>query len=315
VTLAPLDRSEEASASLAVMGTHARVVVYGLDAVALADVAVLRLAELEVRWSRFDERSEISLLNRHAGHAVAVSPDTMQLVIAALAGWERTSGAFDPTVLGHIVALGYDRSFCDIPSGRAAGVVTTGAADAVTVNAAGIVVDAHGLTVTLPVGAGFDPGGIGKGLAADIVASELLAAGAVGACVDVGGDVRVAGVPPDGAPWAIVLEKFDGLPTDRIVRLRDGGIATSSPLLRCWQRGGTTHHHLIDPRSGSSVVTPIVSVTVIAAKAWQAEVLTKAVFVCGYKDGLALVDALGASARVVLADGAVHVSDEWHRYH
>ena len=46
--------------------------------------------------------------------------------------------------------------------------------------------------VALPVGTGFDPGGIGKGLAADIVVDELVAEGAAGMCINLGGDVRRA---------------------------------------------------------------------------------------------------------------------------
>ena len=56
-------------------------------------------------------------------------------------------------------------------------------------------------TVSLPAGIRFDPGGIGKGLAADIVTEELITDGAAGALVSVGGDVRVRGKPPTGTTW------------------------------------------------------------------------------------------------------------------
>ena len=52
--------------------------------------------------------------------------------------------------------------------------------------------------VRLPAGLGFDPGGIGKGLAADLVSDELVRAGADGVCVNLGGDLRVRGEAPDG---------------------------------------------------------------------------------------------------------------------
>ena len=56
--------------------------------------------------------------------------------------------------------------------------------------------------MTLPPGVGFDPGGIGKGLAADLVVDLLLDGGAAGACVDLGGDGRMAGEPPTGG-WRV----------------------------------------------------------------------------------------------------------------
>lgn len=46
-----------------------------------------------------------------------------------------------------------------------------------------------------------DLGGIGKGYAADLIAAELIAAGAEGVSVNLGGDLRVAGVAPGAQPW------------------------------------------------------------------------------------------------------------------
>jgi len=53
------------------MGSYAHVVVVGPEH--LADRAEQRVAELERRWTRFDARSEVSALNRHAGAPVLVS--------------------------------------------------------------------------------------------------------------------------------------------------------------------------------------------------------------------------------------------------
>src|ERR1043166_8677873 len=91
------------------MGSDAHVVVVGPDH--LADEASARIADLERRWSRFDEHSEISSLNRHAGAPVLVSTETLELVERALDAWRMTHGWFDPTVLGAVVRAGYDRSF------------------------------------------------------------------------------------------------------------------------------------------------------------------------------------------------------------
>ena len=106
-------------------------------------------------------------------------------------------------------------------------------------------------TVTLPAGVGFDPGGIGKGLAADIVTEELLAAGAAGALVSVGGDVRVRGESPSGPTWSLAIDDAsrDGVELLRL-GLGDGAIATSSRLQRRWTTRAGEAHHLIDPRTG-----------------------------------------------------------------
>ena len=53
---------------------------------------------------------------------------------------------------------------------------------------------------------GLDPGGIGKGYAADLVVSELRAAGAAGVCVNLGGDLRAEGRAPGGGSWVVGIE-------------------------------------------------------------------------------------------------------------
>ena len=136
--------------------------------------------------------------------------------------------------------------------------------------------------MTLPRDVEIDPGGIGKGLAADLVTAELLAAGARGALVNLGGDVRVRGDAPGGTSWSIAVEH----PTDparTIVELgiTDAAIATSTNARRRWIRGGRERHHLVDPRTGDSADSPLVSVTVVADEGWWAETSAKAIFVAG----------------------------------
>src|SRR5687768_9186864 len=92
------------------MGSVAHVVVTGGMEV-LLDRARARIAELEARWTRFRDDSELSRLNRSPDRPVIVSVDTYCLLEHAVAAWERTGGAYDPTVLRSLCAVGYDRDF------------------------------------------------------------------------------------------------------------------------------------------------------------------------------------------------------------
>jgi thiamine biosynthesis lipoprotein len=171
----------------------------------------------------------------------------------------------------------------------------------------GIVCDEHDGTVTLPARVQFDPGGIGKGLAADIVTEELLGAGAAGALVSVGGDVRVRGEAPDGT-WTIAVA--DSAPP-RVERLRHGvhnaALATSSRLQRRWQTRIGAAHHLIDPVTGVPALTPLVAVTAVTRDSWWAEVVAKAVLIGGWS--IDAGEALAARLVTVAEDGTVECDD------
>ncbi|MGZ4797546.1 MAG: FAD:protein FMN transferase, partial [Acidimicrobiia bacterium] len=165
--------------------------------------------------------------------------------------------------------------------------------------------------VTLPAGAGFDPGGIGKGLAADLVAEELIGLGAAGVCVNVGGDLRVAGVSPGpGDAWLVAVRDA---PTDAPVAhvaIATGAVATTSRSRRTWTTtDGVLRHHVVDPATGTSARTPVVHATAIASAAWQAEVLSKVAFLDRVA-GIELAESLGATAMVATADGVV-VGAHW----
>jgi FAD:protein FMN transferase len=285
------------------MGSDAHLVVVGGRPGAVIR-ARARIIQLEQRWSRFLPLSEISRLNDVAGEPVAVSADTILLVRRATEAWRFSGGAFDPTVLGPVIRAGYDRSFEQLASSGAEGRRTVDRRGSLGLGAADIEID--GATVRLPAGTGFDPGGIGKGLAADLVVAELLAEGAAGACVNRGGDVRVAGSAPDGDAWTVSV---DHPRRDRPlvhIGLRDGAVATSTTLRRRWTVDGVDRHHLIDPRSGLPSDTDVELATVVAAEAWIAEALTKAVLLRRAEVAFDVIDGTAAEALAVDDRGRVH---------
>jgi FAD:protein FMN transferase len=253
------------------MGTTAQVVVFGDPR--LRRGAIERLRELERRWSRFVPDSEISQLNEAAGRPLILSRESCRLVSLACAAWRLTAGRFDPTVYDAVIASGYDRSWSSLEGHPSSSGESSGPAP----GCSEMYVDAVSRLVWLPRHVRFDPGGIGKGLAADIVAEELIEQGAEAALVEIGGDIRVVGAPRQ--PWRIGIEHphWPG----KIVgtcRLEDGGVVTSSRLKRRWQTQRGTRNHLIDPTTGRNSLRDLDTVTVVAGTAWWAEALTKALF-------------------------------------
>jgi thiamine biosynthesis lipoprotein len=285
-----------------VMGTEAHIVVVD-GGEGLLRIAEGRARDLEQRWSRFIDDSEVSELNRAAGQPRIVSPETVELVERAHTAWRVTDGRFDPTVGAALIAHGYDRDFALV-----AGEVTTLDEPVAVLGLAGLDVVPAINAVTLPPGVSFDPGGIGKGLAADLISALLLEAGAAGALVNLGGDLRARGRGPDPEGWVITVpDPLD--PAEELLRLTipEGAVATSSRLERRWRTSDGEAHHLIDPATGRPVETDVVALTVVASEAWWAEALSKALFLAG-PAGLVEIDDVHAV--LVTADGRRHATSD-----
>ena len=212
-----------------VMASDAHVIAIDAPAGALAEAQQI-LERIEQRWSRFLPDSDVTRINLAEGRPVVVDPLTITLIATMAEAWQATHGRYDPTVLPILVADGY-RSSIDQPSR-----VTILPATARHVGGlAAVAVDAEQRTVTAPPGVSLDPGGIGKGLAADLVVAQLLAAGASGALVDVGGDLACAGTPPLPSGWAVTVEHPDEPEADLVTfTVSAGGVATSSTRSRRW---------------------------------------------------------------------------------
>jgi thiamine biosynthesis lipoprotein len=305
-TLGEIDGSHEAHETrFRAMGSDVHIIVVASDQ-SLLEGATARIAALEQRWSRFIDTSEVSELNRRAGDDVTVSADTALLVARAIEAWRITGGGFDPTVLGDVIRAGYDRSFEELgPETRSApSILGRGCTDIVVRDA----------SVELPLGVGFDPGGIGKGLAADLVVADVMTGGAEGVCVNLGGDLRVRGRSPGGPTWTVAIEHQLAREPIVSVALTDGAVATSTTLRRRWTVDGRDRHHLIDPWTGEPSESDLTLVSVVAREAWLAEVLAKAELLRGSARVFDLVGGTGAEALAVTDAGNLLATDGFRKF-
>ena len=263
--------------------------------------AVLYLEHLEQCWSRFIPTSDVSRINLlgPAGGTIEVDPSTLTLLTTMLEGFERTAGRYDPTLLRAVMAQGYDSSHVD---SSMTSVIAPPAEHQASLH--DVVLDAASSTVTVPPGLVVDPGGIGKGLAADLAVGRLLEEGGDGAMVEIGGDLATAGVPVDPAGWLVDVEHPD--PDDGLLcrlAINGGGVATSSVRSRRWTRDGVERHHQIDPGTGLCSTTDLTAVTVIARAGWLAEVHATAALAAGSDHAIAYLDGHGLSGIAVALNG------------
>jgi FAD:protein FMN transferase len=275
------------------MGTGAHVVITADRALEsrLSELAMTELNLMERRWSRFLPTSELSRLNAAAGKPVVVSADTFSVIESAVDAWKLTNGYFDPTIHDALCATGYDRTFVEVaPENDCSGTAPPAP------GCSGIELDRSVCAVRLPDGVHIDLGGIAKGAAADLVVARLRDAGADGACVNLGGDLRVEGRAPTDAGWIVDFSLGEEL--RKRVALSAGAVCTSTSTKRRWMTRDGERHHIIDPHRGRSTVG-VRWVSVIAARATQAEVLTTTVFVAGAQAGGRIVEDNGCYAVII----------------
>lgn len=237
-------------------------------------------AEWERHLSRFRVDSELCRLNRSHGQPFAVSEILWETVQTALLAAEWTGGLVTPTVLGALEATGYDQSFELIKAREGVGRIAT-------LKSVGdwreISCEAASRTICLPENGRVDLGGIVKGWAATKTAQRLGVYAP--ALVDAGGDIAVSGSRRDGSAWPVGIADPSGSIVETLM-LMDGAVATSGWDYRCWQQGTARQHHIIDPRSGHPANTDVLTATIVAPHAWQAEAAAKAVLILGSRTGL-----------------------------
>jgi thiamine biosynthesis lipoprotein len=264
------------------------------------------IARLERSWSRFDPTSELRRAEADATtRTVAISRPLATAIARALELADVTDGLFDPTVGSCLRAIGYDRTFALVPKDAPTPVRAVPAAGADS-----ITLDRAGPTLRLRPGTELDLGGLGKGLAADMVVAGALDRGATSACVGIGGDIRVGGVVPDGG-WRVPVDDPAGGPA-RVVTLAAErspfeAVVTSSTGVRRWRRAGTELHHLVVPTTGAPAATSVRAVVAVAGDAWFAEGVAKAALVAGPVRGAALMRRAGVGGWIV------HEAGRWTR--
>lgn len=306
-----------------VMGSELVIVVAAdhdrIDGGDLAADVHTWLSEVEQRWSRFIATSDISRLNLAEGEPTVVDPLTITLLATMQAAHAITRGAYDPTILPTMVESGYAASRLD-PLQRTILPPSAFRTDERPAgDVAGIVLDTESCTARLPAGVVIDPGGIGKGLAADLAVRELLERGAIGGLVSIGGDLAAGGVAPADDGWVIEVERSDvdvpdghgdDVPVLLTVTISGGGVATSSTRSRRWIADGTERHHVIDPRTRQQSRTDLAGVTVVAPTGWEAEAHATAALLAG---SAGVVDHLRAhhlEGVAVTLDGMVIATEQ-----
>ena len=299
------ERGQWVSRDEAIMGTAIHVELWSDDpkgAQRAIDAVMAEMHRIDRLMSPFKPDSELSRVNREAAHAcVPVCAEMFGLIARSLEFSRLSDGAFDITYagVGHLY---------DYRQGVAPDAATLQRARQ-AVGWRHLVLDAKARTIRFArEGVRIDLGGFAKGHVVDNSITILKRMGINHAVVAAGGDSHVMG-DRRGRPWSIAIrDPRDPKRVVAVLPLQDTSISTSGDYERYFERDGVRHHHLIDPKTGTSP-SALRSVTILAADGLTSEALSKCVFVMGLARGMRLVESQpGVDAVVVDATGTLHFS-------
>jgi thiamine biosynthesis lipoprotein len=156
-----------------------------------------------------------------------------------------------------------------------------------------------------------DAGGIGKGLAADLILQFTLEQGAQAACINLGGDMAIN--TGDSIGWDVeILSPMDPAIILDTVRISVGGVATSSLFARQRTNAGIASHLFTESSAHDTQHT--VGATVIANSAAWSEAWTKYVILNNPAQAIDTLTSTGLAAMLVSADGHTTRTESWRTF-
>jgi thiamine biosynthesis lipoprotein len=159
-------------------------------------------------------------------------------------------------------------------------------------------------------GVKLDVTGLGEGYAIDKLAEVLDQAGVANYLVEIGGEMKGKGQNPKGESWTIGIEDPAqaelGVTNSMLTKVTLNQLALSSSgnyRKFYMDEQGNRRSHLIDPTTGFPVSHSMVSVSVLAPSATQADALATAFMAMGPEKAKVLAESLpGVEAMFVLAE-------------
>lgn len=288
-----------------VMGTLLEITLYhepreaGRRVLARCFQEVRRLEDI---FSAYDDDSDLSRLNRHAGMGpVEINQELRSVLEISLRLGSETEGVMDITVgpLNDLWKAAEEEGTTPSPPSVADAMDRTGISKVQLLPDGRVELGQSGMRLEL--------GGIGKGYAVDLLTAILVQEGVTSAFINFGrSSLATVGSPPERDGWPVLLGSDDDMPVG-LVHLKDQHLSISSSFGRSFEIEGTRLGHLIDPRNGFPVCDRILGVAA-ARTATEAEALTKALVILGPTRGFVVVKRFSKAEGLLTYSNGPHLS-------
>ncbi|MEC5341180.1 FAD:protein FMN transferase ApbE [Brenneria populi] len=251
--------------------------------------------------STYRQDSTLSKFNQYRGNEPQpISNGTADIILAAQRIGRATGGAMDITVgpLVNLWGFGPQKQPTQIPSQQQIDATR----QKIGLSHLKLVSDERGEWIQKDLPDLYvDLSTLGEGYGADLLAQLMAKKGITNYLVSVGGAISSRGVNAEGMPWRVAIQK----PTDRenamqaAVNLQGYGISTSGSYRNYFERDGQRYSHVIDPATGRPITHQLVSVTVIAPTALEADGWDTGLMVLGREKALALAQRQGLAVYLI----------------
>jgi thiamine biosynthesis lipoprotein len=252
------------------------------------------LERLEQQFSTYRLNSELSRFNlARTTDWITVSPELARVATDSRALSVLTGGAFDATIFPLVDLWGFGPqrrsgpppSAAEISAARARTdfrrLESRAAPPALRKTSADLAADFSSMA---------------KGFAA----AQLSALGSTDHYVQIGGDIATVGT----RPWRVAIEQpAASAPLAQTFDLTGQAVSTSGDAHNSFTHAGRHYGHILDPRTGEPVNSPLASVSVIAPTCAQSSARATALFVLGPAAGFALAVRERWSALFLIREG------------
>ena len=260
----------------------------------ILDGAYDLLNRLDKLLSMYDSDSQVSRINNLAGvEKVNAAPEVIEVVNDSLRLYELTGGIFNP-LIGPVTRLWkINRQENSKPSQESlnAAIALSGINN--------LELDDNSIYLKNK-GCVLDLGGIAKGYASKKIADLLKSKGVESGILDLGGNIYAIG-NNDGKKWRIgVRDPLNpASPPALVLNVEDTGVITSGNYERFKIIDGKKYSHFFDVKTGESVQSDLLSVTIITPDGSLADGLATAFMIAGYEKSAGILKGLSPQPGVV----------------
>jgi thiamine biosynthesis lipoprotein len=258
-------------------GTTWRVVILNEEVPELDDELHQLFLDVDASLSIYVNESTISQFN-HSEQGSKTDPDLIKMLDKSVEIHQRTGGSFDPTVGPVVRAWGFHREdYQMLDSATVDSLKARIGMEKISYNDSMIFKETPGVELDL--------NGIAQGYTVDLITKLLEAKGITRYLVEVGGEVRTAGLNQNDTPWRIGIDHplSEERTFSAIVGISDQSLATSGNYRKFFidEVSGQKFAHTIDPQSAYPVRNNLLSVSVVTRSCTDADAYATAFMVMG----------------------------------